>query len=96
MNKKSVLITVYLMILDCLYLLNFFHLLFINKYINYAIGILLLIMLFTRIPFPFHFLSSLKDVDCLAKEQAKHEFLSFKTFFIILIPLVILSLLTSL
>ncbi len=96
MNKKRVLIIVYLIILGCFYLLNFFQLLSINKFINYAIGILLLVMLFTRIPFPSHCLSSLKDVDSLAKEQEKHEFMNLKTFFIILIPLVILSLLTSL
>lgn len=93
MNKKNISI-VYILTLGCLYIFDFLEIISINKYVNYAIGGLLFVMLFTLVPFSSHFLSSSKDIDRLSKEQTEHKFMSLKTFFIIIIPLIILSLLT--
>lgn len=93
MNKK-IIFSIYLILLGCLYVMNQLHLILINGYINYAIGILLIVMLLTKVPFLSHNLSSSKDIEHLSEEQENHEFMDFKAFFILLIPLIILSFLT--
>lgn len=91
---KKIIFSIYLILLGCLYVMNQLHLILINGYINYAIGILLIVMLITKVPFLSHNLSSSKDIEHLSEEQENHEFMDFKTFFILLIPLIILSFLT--
>ena len=61
MNKK-IIFSIYLILLGCLYVMNQLHLILINGYINYAIGILLIVMLLTKVPFLSHNLSSSKDI----------------------------------
>lgn len=79
----------YVLILAVCLALELLHLVFLRSFITKAIGLLLLIQLFTKIPFISHELASVRDVELLAKEQERNTGTSWKDFLMLLIPLAI-------
>lgn len=95
MNKKKYLYILYLISLSVLLLLELNDVLKADYYVNTAIGVLITIMLLTRIPLLSHPLTLPKENEKLAQEQAKHPFMSLPLFFLLLLPLIIVSLLMT-
>lgn len=94
MIKKStgILCVIYYSVMFLITVLEYFHFIQIEFPIDLLILVLLLTMLFTRIAFPSHMFSNIKSIESLAEEQRAHVFMKWRTFFIILLPLILLVL----
>lgn len=88
MKKSTILYCLYYLIMLCMIMLDYCHIVRFDFPLESILLGLLTVMLITRIPFPNSILSNINSVERLAEEQRKYVFMKWSTFFRIVMPLV--------
>lgn len=80
MKKSTILYCLYYLIMLCMIMLDYCHIVRFDLPLESILLGLLIVMLITRIPFPNSIFSNINSVERLAEEQRKHVFMKWSTF----------------